>query len=163
MIGIQEVKKLEQKKQFRRQTDLSRRVVSGTLAVLLSFSLLTSAPFAIAYDGDASPSQEILLAQNTEIGSKLPYDELYDGFYYGEETVQNSANSAVNTFVTKVAHAESTLAIVTGVPDNKTPLEAGKRQTVSGQANAARAAGQNVLGAVNADFFYIFFNVDISI
>lgn len=155
MIGIQEVKKLEQKKQFRWQTDLGRRVVSGTLAVLLSFSLLTSTPYAIAYDGDASPSQEILLAQNAEIGSKLTYDQLYDGFYYGEETIRNSANSAVNTFVTKVDHAESALAIVTGVPDNKTPLEAGKRQTVSAQANAARATGQNVMGAVNADFFYI--------
>lgn len=107
------------------------------------------------YDGDTSPSQEILLAQNAEISSKLTYDRLYDGFYYGKETIQNSANSAVNTFVTKVDHAKSTLAIVTGVPDNKTPLEVGKRQTVSAQANAARAAGQNVLGAVNADFFYI--------
>lgn len=146
---------MEQKKQFRWQTDLGRRVVSGALAFLLSVSLLPSSLFAIDHDGDATPSQEIQLAQNTEISSKLTYDELYDGFYYGEETIQNSANSAVNTFVTKVDHTESTLAIVTGVPDNKTPLEAGKRQTVSAQANAARAAGQNVLGAVNADFFYI--------
>lgn len=155
MIGIQEVKKLKQKKQFRWQNDLGRRVVSGALAFLLSVSLLPSSLFAIDYDGDASPSQEILLAQNAEISSKLTYNTLYDGFYYGEETIQNSANSAVNTFVTKVDHTESTLAIVTGVPDNKTPLEVGKRQTVSAQANAARAAGQNVLGAVNADFFYI--------
>ncbi len=146
---------MEQKKQFRWQTDLGRRVVSGALAFLLSVSLLPSSLFAIDYDGDATPSQEIQLAQNTKIGSKLTYDTLYDGFYYGEETIQNSTNSAVNTFVTKVDHTESTLAIVTGVPDNKTPLEAGKRQTVSGQANAARADGQNVLGAVNADFFYI--------
>ena len=146
---------MEQKKQFRWQNDLGRRVVSGALAFLLSVSLLPSSLFAIDYDGDASPLQEIQLAQNAEINSKLTYNTLYDGFYYGEETIQNSANRAVNTFVTKVDHAESTLAIVTGVPDNKTPLEAGKRQTVSAQANAARAAGQNVLGAVNADFFYI--------
>lgn len=60
---------MEQKKQFRWQTDLGRRVVSGALAFLLSVSLLPSSLFAMDYDGDASPSQEILLVQTAEIGS----------------------------------------------------------------------------------------------
>ena len=145
---------MKERKQFRWRADLGRRLTSGALAFLLSVSLLSSAVFAA--DGEeASASQALPTGQAAGITSEIGYDQLYSGFYYGEETVQNSAGGAVNTFVAKVDHSADNLAVVTGVPGNKTPLEAGRRQTVSGQANAARAAGQDVLGAVNADFFYI--------
>ena len=142
----------EKKKWLDGYRGLGRRIASGALAFLLSVSLLPSVAFAA--DDEVQP-EELQVSETGKVSSQVSYNQLYSGFYYGEETVRNSTDEDVRTFVTKISHEASGLEIVTGVPDNKTPLEAGKRQTVSGQANAARAAGQDVLGAVNADFFYI--------
>lgn len=81
-------------------------------------------------------------------------EAIYDGLYYKSEEIYNSSGLDVDMFTLEM-DSKSPLTIVTGVPNNVTPLQVGSRQTPSGQAAAAQKDGYNVLAAINADFFRI--------
>lgn len=79
--------------------------------------------------------------------------DLWDGLTYSSQTIQNSTGRNVDTYVVNVRTKGTTLSIAAGVPNDRAPLQKGVRQTVKGQAQAARNNGKNVLAAVNGDFF----------
>lgn len=87
--------------------------------------------------------------------SSLISEELFDGLSYGEEIIQNADKKDVRTFVVTVDNNDDSLKIVTGVPNDETPLKEGLTQTTSAQAIAAQRNQKNVLAAFNADFFHI--------
>ncbi len=119
---------------------MRKRITSLLLVFVL---LLGMMPATLA----ASPGS----SRESDLSSK----ELFDGLSYGEEIIQNTDKEDVRTFVVTVDGSDDSLKIVTGVPNDETPLKEGLTQTTSGQALAAQRNGKNVLAAVNADFFNI--------
>lgn len=107
---------------------LAKKVFAAALAVLVVLPLLSVTAFG------------------------LSLQSMYTGLSYASETVKNSANKNVNTYVAAV-DLSGTLSLAAGVPNDSAPLQKGLRQTVSKQAQAARLNGKNVLAAVNGDFF----------
>lgn len=118
----------------------TKRVTSLLLTLVLLLNLL---PTAFAADSEAAQEPS------------LEYSELYEGLFYGEDQVTNEEGNNVNTFVLSVDGDDDSLEVVTGVPNDETPLTAGLVQTTSGQAMAAQQNGKHVLAAVNADFFHM--------
>lgn len=129
-----------------------KRLMSALLALTLSIGLLPGV--VLAEETEETPSAEIE-QEIAYYGSSLSSQELFEGLFYGEETIQTTDGQDVNTFVVTVDSSDDSLQIVTGVPNDETPLKEGLTQTTSGQAAAAQMNGKNVLAAVNADFFNI--------
>lgn len=77
---------------------------------------------------------------------------LYDGLSLTSERILNS-NFKESSIHTLELDASSNLTVVTGVPENKMPLQPGLRQTPSGMATSYQNDGYNVLAAINGDFF----------
>ena len=127
----------------------------------------TEVSFRIASDATTNKKGLVFRAKEVTTGGapllSFSYDytytpvvpeAIYDGLYYKSEEIYNSSGLDVDMFTLEM-DSKSPLTIVTGVPNNVTPLQVGSRQTPSGQAAAAQKDGYNVLAAINADFFRI--------
>ena len=79
-------------------------------------------------------------------------EEIYDGLTYSTERVLNSSKTPVNMFTMEI-DSDSSLSFYTGLPEDKTPLEIGKRANVAEMAKAAEDNGKKVIAGINGDFF----------
>ena len=83
-----------------------------------------------------------------------PESKLFEDLYYADDFTYTDDGNNVNTFVLEIDTKDS-LQIVTGVPNDETPLKPGAVQTTTGHAVSAENNGKNVVAAINADFFNI--------
>lgn len=77
---------------------------------------------------------------------------LYDGLSLTSERITNKTGKESSIYTLEL-DGSSDLTVVTGVPENKMPLQPGLRQTPSGMATSYQNDGYNVLAAINGDFF----------
>lgn len=87
-----------------------------------------------------------------EFDDKHNIEEIYDGLTYTTERVLNSSKTPVNMFSMEVS-SDSSLTFYTGLPEDKVPLEIGKRATATEMAEAAEQNGKKVVAGINSDFF----------
>ncbi|MBQ8605585.1 MAG: phosphodiester glycosidase family protein [Clostridia bacterium] len=82
-------------------------------------------------------------------------EKVYKGVYYDEQQITLTDGKVTNTFVLTISSLSKNLQVVTGVPDDLTPLEPGLVQTPYNQAISAEMNEKYVIAAINADYFYM--------
>ena len=105
-------------------------------------------------NGYRSDPAEFYIYEYTNEYVRNPESELFDELYYTSDFTYTDDGNNVNTFVLEIGIKDE-LQIVTGVPNNETPLSPGSVQTTTGQAASVESSGKNVVAAINADYFNI--------
>ena len=131
--------------------------VDGENPTEISFRIVSNSsikPVAFRTKNVTTGENPLLSFSYDYVYTPIEPTQIYNGLSYKEEEIYNSSGMDVDMFTLEM-DSSSPLTIMTGVPNNITPLQVGSRQTPSMQAKSAQDDGYNVLAAINADFFRI--------
>lgn len=127
-------------------TEISFRVTSNATANETDFNFCSK-----EHTNDKANGPMLDLTMDIEKVHVEPV-KVYDGLNLTSERIMNSDGKESSIHTLEI-DGNSPLTVVTGVPDNITPLQPGMRQTPSGMAQAYEDDGYKSLAAINGDFF----------